>query len=162
MVLIVTTTVVSSLIGIVPASVTPLTTTSTPASICASRWYQEQPDSPSIRSGWDDRLYATCLQANATNVVFSPGICPSGQSIVDITEYMTTPEASDHGHRSWRGKCSERFVISCSDSLNLNGGSSCLSFALILIFDTAVCLCPEEHTVAQSSPRQSLSLRPSH
>jgi hypothetical protein len=100
------------------AGLRPLLTQFTYASSCVRRWYQPYPDS----SSWYTSLYSTYGRDNyfasyqpsdgssSLQLRYSPGICPSGQTIATITESRTVPVAEDGSGRVWLAYCCLRYV----------------------------------------------------
>lgn len=100
------------------AGLRPLLTKYTYPSSCVRRWYQPYPDS----SSWYTSLYSTygrgnyfasCQPSDGTSSLqlrYSPGVCPSGQTIAIITESRTVPVAEDGSGRVWLAYCCLRYV----------------------------------------------------
>lgn len=100
------------------ANLRPLLTEFTYASSCVSHWYQPYPDSPSsyttLYSTYGRRNYfASCQPSDGSSSLqlrYSPGVCPSGQTIATITESRTVPVAEDGSGRVWLAYCCLRYV----------------------------------------------------
>lgn len=117
----ISTTVVSTFVSIQSDNVVPLTTTFTPELACTSRWLQPWVDIPWIVSNYNnqlygpfvtrDRLFETCRPGNVQNAKYSPGLCPSGQKIAKLTEYVTLPQSSDQSNRMWEASCCPKLVF---------------------------------------------------
>ncbi|KAF2133981.1 hypothetical protein P153DRAFT_353197 [Dothidotthia symphoricarpi CBS 119687] len=84
-------------------NIRPLTTVYTPPSSCVDRWIQPNPLDTVISSvlGYASRMYLSC-QAGGIAPTYSPGVCPSGQRLRNITEYQFSNGGSD---RAWKGIC---------------------------------------------------------
>lgn len=100
------------------AGLRPLTTKYIYASSCITRWYQPYPDSSSwytslVSTYGRGNYFASCQPSDGTSSLqlrYSPGVCPSGQTIATITESRTVPVAEDGSGRVWLAYCCLRYV----------------------------------------------------
>lgn len=92
-----------------------LTTVFTPPPFCSDRYavfigtptpVGGLPSTNTPSSGWIDPSFSTCNPPQYTNAypTFSPGVCPSGMTIVASSSNV------DGAKTVWTGACCERFV----------------------------------------------------
>jgi len=87
----------------------PLTTVFTPPLKCSTRWVMAF--SGSVFSGWNylnsfglqNSYYARCQPSTVSGNTFSPGMCPSGQTMGFITELQNDTT------QLWEGRCCPRY-----------------------------------------------------
>ena len=94
----------------VPPNLAALTTLFEPPTGCSNKWTIRPVDGGTVRSGWDDfsergvptDYYARCSPYNLTTAQYSPGMCSSGQAVLNITE------ARFKSSTLWWGTCCDR------------------------------------------------------
>lgn len=100
-------------------NVADLTTVFTPLPSCVDRWMLFPPQSCSIdstshnvvwsvnpkRSIVSDASYNQCQRYGTAT--YSPGVCPSGQTVAEITAYVSS--ASNSTRTFWQASCCRRF-----------------------------------------------------
>jgi hypothetical protein len=89
----------------------PLTTTFTPASTC-STWTQLKPDDSAPYSAYVSKFLDTSCSPSGggDERLYSPGICPSGYIMYDISESRVPSFMIGNG-RLWIGHCCTRYVL---------------------------------------------------
>jgi hypothetical protein len=114
----VTVSQVTSGYTIINGPLSPLTTTFTYPSSCINHWVQLQPGDPissiSLYSKRGIGSYFESCQPDSGTIgpYYSPGVCPSGQTIATIIEYSTASATGGGSDRQWAAICCLRYVWS--------------------------------------------------
>lgn len=97
-----------------PLDLPPLTTLFTAPTGCSNLWYQTDTKAANLLSGWQEveseHAYLAC-QAKSVNPTYSPGMCPEGQTIVRMTEWMSPAAPQQNTSvpaRLWQAVCCQR------------------------------------------------------
>lgn len=112
----------------VASSFYPLTTVFTPPATCGERWVvRGDPWGPVtfgggvvIKSAWDiykidsqdkeirDPWYQDCQPHSQSAATYSPGVCPQGQTVAEITKHEVPGSTGVEEH--WQASCCPRWV----------------------------------------------------
>ncbi|KAF1958444.1 hypothetical protein CC80DRAFT_30780 [Byssothecium circinans] len=93
-----------------PGNVPPLTAIYTPPFTCLNRWmwdeHSQQAFSVYTMISLSDRIDVSCQPYGITSGTYSPGVCPSGQTVAEVTEYQT--HESPGVGKYWQASCCPR------------------------------------------------------
>jgi hypothetical protein len=96
--------------GVAAAGCNPATGlgTKTSPSVSSNAVWSTQPDPTSTEYPYSDALYTSC-QPGSVAPTYSPGVCPQGQEVAQITEYQFSDVSSGITQKEWRASCCRRY-----------------------------------------------------
>jgi hypothetical protein len=100
-----------------------ITATFTGGADCAERWLAHDgilvdgvfmeavwSTKPRDQGPFTDSLYLSCQPLSAMPT-YSPGVCPEGQTVAEVTEFQYSASSASGSQRLWQASCCKRYVM---------------------------------------------------